>query len=325
MKANSKKGLLKFMKGLELSERFYKEYGEPMIDDSFSHIKQYLAIGLCGSGSECMGFDDALSRDHDFEPGFCIFLPDETLISSRDEFLLERAYSKLPKEFLGFKRNALNPVGGNRHGVIRINDFFNAKTGNENGELTTTGWFFVSEQFLSEATNGRIFSDNFGLLTSIRKKLSYLPYDVRLKKLAGNLLIMAQAGQYNYSRCIKRNETGAAQLSVTEFVNATLKVIFLLNKKYIPYYKWVFRALKELEALSSLHSDLEYLISSANTESEAALKAEIIEGISSAVADELKKQELSNVASVNLESHAYSVNDKIKNPETRNLHIMYAV
>ena len=81
------------MKGLELAEKFYKEYGEKMIDENFSHIKQYLAFGLAGSGSECLGFDDNISQDHDFEAGFCIFIPDEDLVSERDEFLLERAYS----------------------------------------------------------------------------------------------------------------------------------------------------------------------------------------------------------------------------------------
>lgn len=296
-----------------------------MIEENFSHIKPYLAIGLCGSGSECMGFDDSISHDHDFEPGFCIFLPDESLVSSRDEFLLERAYYKLPKEFLGFKRNNLNPVGGNRHGIIRIADFFENKTGDKNGELTTKGWFFVSEQFLLEATNGKVFSDNFGLLTAIRQKLSYLPEDVRLKKLSGNLLLMAQSGQYNYPRCIKRGETGAAQLAISEFVNAALKVIFLLNKKYIPYYKWVFKALDELEILSSLHYDLEYLISSGNGENEEKQKEELIEKISSFATGELENQNLTKVNSNTLEEHAYSVNNKIKDSSIRNLNIMYAV
>ena len=313
------------MKGLELAEKFYREFGEKLIDENFSHIKQYLAVGICGSGSECMGFDDELSQDHDFEPGFCIFLPDESVVSSRDEFLLERAYAKLPKEFLGFKRNNLNPVGGNRHGVIRISDFFKDKTGSRNGEMAPEQWFFVSEQFLLEATNGKVFLDNFGLLTSIRQKLSYLPEDVRLKKLAGNLLIMAQSGQYNYSRCIKRGETGAAQLAVGEFVNATLKVIFLLNKQYIPYYKWSFKALKGLETLSHLHNDLEYIISSANSENEAKLKMEIIEKVSIAIINELQKQGLTKASSLNLEEHAYSVNDVINDSQIRNLHIMHAV
>lgn len=313
------------MKGLELAEKFYKEYGEKMIDENFSHIKQYLAIGLAGSGSECLGFDDNISQDHDFEAGFCIFIPDEDLVSERDEFLLERAYSKLPKEFMGFEKSRLNPVGGNRHGVIRISKFFKDKVGNEKGNITTDGWFFISEQFFLEATNGKIFCDNLGLITEIREKLSYLPEDIRLKKLAGNILVMAQSGQYNYKRCIDRQETGAAQLALGEFVNATLKVIFLLNKKYTPYYKWSFRALKDLKILSELGDQLEYLISSVNTEKESEIKIEVIENIASSIIAELKNQDLTCALSNDLVKHAYSINNKIKDTEIRTLNVMYAV
>ena len=309
------------MKGLELSEKFYYEYGEKMIKENFADVEKYLAVGLAGSGSECFGFDDEISQDHDFEPGFCIFIPDE--IDSKTEFQLERAYAKLPKEFMGYTRSPLNPVGGNRHGVIKISRFFEEKTGSKTADIPTVGWFCIAEQFPAEATNGKIFCDNLGVMTQLREKIAYMPEDVRLKKLAGNIFLMAQSGQYNYPRCIKRGETAAAQLAVGEFVNTALKVIFLLNKKYIPYYKWTFRALKNLGKLSDLYGDLEYLISSDNTEAEK--KQEIIEKISARVIDELKAQELTKISSPNLEPHAYSVNDRIKDGEIRNLNILYAV
>lgn len=309
------------MKGLELSEKFYYEYGEKMIKENFADVEKYLTVGLAGSGSECFGFDDEISQDHDFEPGFCIFIPDE--IDSKTEFQLERAYAKLPKEFMGYKRSPLNPVGGNRHGVIKISRFFEEKTGSKTADIPTVGWFCIAEQFPAEATNGKIFCDNLGVMTQLREKIAYMPEDVRLKKLAGNILLMAQSGQYNYPRCIKRGETAAAQLAVGEFVNTALKVIFLLNKKYIPYYKWTFRALKDLQKLSDLYGDLEYLISSDNTQAEK--KQEIIEKISARVIDELKEQELTKISSLNLEPHAYSVNDKIKDNEIRNLNILYAI
>ncbi|MEE1064657.1 MAG: DUF4037 domain-containing protein [Acutalibacteraceae bacterium] len=313
------------MKGLELSEKFYYEYGEKMIKENFAEIEKYLAVGLVGSGSECFGYDDEVSQDHDFEPGFCIFIPDESIIDSRTEFQLERAYAKLPKEFMGYKRSPLNPVGGNRHGVIRISKFFEAKTGDANADIPTVGWFCIAEQFPLEATNGKVFCDNYGLMTQLREKIAYMPEDVRLKKLAGNILLMAQSGQYNYGRCIKRGETAAAQLAVAEFVNTALKVIFLLNKKYMPYYKWTFRALRELEKLNGLYDDLEYLISSGNNEKEAEEKQEMIESVSAKVIAELSAQKLTRVDSPELERHAYSVNDMIKDPEIRNQNILYAV
>ena len=38
------------MKGLELAERFYLEYGEPMLRE-FPELLQYIAVGLVGGGS----------------------------------------------------------------------------------------------------------------------------------------------------------------------------------------------------------------------------------------------------------------------------------
>ena len=124
------------MNGLELSERFYRECGKPMLEEQFSDLLPYLAVGLFGSGSECFGFDDEVSRDHDFEPGFMLLLPGEDVVDRREAFRLERAYAKLPKEFLGFPRSAVAPVGGARHGVIRTAEWFTDKVGSPDGILT---------------------------------------------------------------------------------------------------------------------------------------------------------------------------------------------
>ena len=59
------------MNGLELSHAFFETWGRPMLEKEFPQLLPYLAVGLFGQGSECFGFDDAVSRDHDFEPGFC--------------------------------------------------------------------------------------------------------------------------------------------------------------------------------------------------------------------------------------------------------------
>ena len=313
------------MKGLELSRKFYLEYGAHMLHEKFPELEGLLAVGLAGSGSECFGYDDELSRDHDFEPGFCIFLPDESVVDRKAEFLLERAYTKLPMEFMGYKRSILKPVGGNRHGVIRMSEFFGAKTGNERGELSLLDWFLVPEQSLAEVTGGKVFYDGLGEFSATRERLSYLPEDVRLKKLAGNLLIMGQAGQYNYPRCVSRGEGGAAQLALAEFVKSALNVIFLLNKRYIPYYKWSFRALRELTILSELGASLEYLISSGNSEAEVERKKAEIESVCAAVSRELVGTGISDFAGSECEAHAYAVNRKIKDGNIRNLHIMYAV
>ena len=313
------------MQGLDISKKYYEEYGLPMLKEQFPDLMPLVACGLFGSGSECLGFDDETSQDHDFEPGFCIFIPGEDKVDRRTAFLLERAYAKLPKEFMGFRRSLMSPVGGARHGVQRIDEFFLEKIGSLDGILTLSQWLSLPEQALLECTNGEIFNDDYGEISQIRERLAFYPEDIFLKKLAGQLLLMAQSGQYNYSRCLSHGETAAAQLAVNEFVKSTISVLFLLNRRYQPYYKWSFRALRQLPKLSILAELLEYLLITDNVGDQAEEKYNVIESICSDVIDELMDQKLTQAICGDLEKHAYSVNDMIADPEIRNLHILAAV
>ena len=313
------------MKGIELAKAFYEQCGKPMLEEQFADVLPHLAVGLIGSGSECFGFDDAVSADHDFEPGFCIFLPDEATIERKRAFQLERAYAKLPEEFMGYRRAKLAPVGGARHGVMRIDEYFEQKIGAADGVLSLGQWFSVPEQALAECTNGAIFYDGSGQLSRMREALRTFPTPVRLKKLAGNLLLMAQAGQYNYMRCIAHGEQAAAQMAVFEFVKAAMHTVFLLNEQYEPYYKWSFRALRALDKLALEAEMFEYLLTTDNEGDMAEQKYDAIEGICADVIDELVEQGLTKAICGDLEKHAYSVNDMIEDGEVRNLHILAAI
>ena len=313
------------MNGLELSRAFYEEHGRPMLETEFPDLMPFLAAGLFGSGSECFGYDDSVSQDHDFEPGFCIFLPDEDVVSRRDAFLLERAYAKLPRVFGDFERGLLSPVGGSRHGVLRTGEFFQRLIGAPDGNLELLQWLALPEQSLAEATNGEVFFDHFGEVTYIRDNLHYFPEDIRRKRLAGHLLLMAQSGQYNYMRCMKHGEPAAAQLAAVEFVKSTLSVLFLLSRRYQPYYKWVFRALRELPEGSELASSLECLLSTGNSEVQAETRAGMIEELSASAVSMLRAQNLTVQPGNDLERQAYAVNDSIRDGELRNMNILAAV
>ncbi|MBQ0099407.1 MAG: DUF4037 domain-containing protein, partial [Firmicutes bacterium] len=277
------------MKGLELSKKYYEEFGKAMLEKDFPQLLKYIAVGFVGSGSERYGFDDEISIDHDFEPGFSIFLPSEDVVSRRDEFLLERAYSKLPKEFMGYKRQQILPVGGNRNGVIRTFDFYKNYLGNNFQNLSLKDWLFLPDSTLFEATDGEVFYDGYGEFTFIRKSLNDMPKGALYKRLAGNILIMAQSGQYNYSRCYKRGEIEASILAKNEFINSLLKVLFLLKGKYMPYYKWSFKALRAIYEDKMVSKISKLLLDGENN------KSKLIEEISLYVINELKKQNLSDI------------------------------
>ena len=311
------------MNGLELSRAYYEQYGAPMLHAQFPEWEGRLAVGLCGSGSECCGWDDEVSQDHDFAPGFCIFLPDDA--DSKTEFQLERAYARLPKDFLGFTRPPLSPVGGNRLGVQRIGAFFAARTGHADGRLSLKDWLTVPEQYLLEATNGELFRDDSGECSAIRSRLAYLPEDIRRKKLAGQLLLAAQAGQYNYLRILRHGELAAAQLAIHEFVRHVLAAAFLLNRRYLPYYKWQFRALRALPLLSELEETLELLLTTDNGPNMAQAKADLVEDTASRLITALQDASLTDAICGDLEKHAYSVNDHVQDASLRNANILLAV
>ncbi|MBQ0026920.1 MAG: DUF4037 domain-containing protein [Lachnospiraceae bacterium] len=314
------------MTGLDISKGYFEEYGKPMLKSNFDDIMPLIAVGFVGSGSEHYGFDDEVSRDHDFEPGFCIFLPGEDVVDRRRAFQLERAYAKLPKEYAGIKRQNISPVGGNRHGVIRTEEFYLKAVGSARGELSVEQWLTLPDYALAEATNGEIFLDNYGEFSKIREKLICMPEDIKLKRIAGNLLIMAQSGQYNFARCLRHGEAEAAQLACVEFVSAAMKTTFLLQGKYMPYYKWSFRALRELGGTQELSEKLSFLLFGDNRDDKVAEKKyNIIEEIASEIITHLQDRGLTEATCGDLEKHAYSVNDQITDGNIRNTNILIAI
>ena len=148
-----------------------------------------------------------------------------------------------------------------------------------------------------------------------------MPEDVRRKKIACCALHMAQSGQYNYKRCLSHGEVASARLALDEFVRNAAELTFLLEGRHAPYYKWIFRAMRELTNLSYMADKLTAL---STLPSDETLKIELlIEEISVEFTDEFKRQGITEATCNFLESHAYSINDTIKNPEIRNLHIFY--
>ena len=313
------------MKGIDIARAYWEQYGRPAIEAQFPALLPQVAAGLCGSGSECFGYDDALSRDHDFEPGFILFLPGEDMIDRRAEFQLERLYAKLPRDFMGLHRGLVSPVGGARRGVLRAADFFRDRTGAADGILTVGQWLETPEPSLAEAVNGAIFYDGPGEVTAIRGRLQRYPQDIRLKKLAGHLLLAGQAGQYNYLRCVGHGETGAAQLAVGEFVSHAMAAAFLLCDVYRPFYKWQFRALKALPVLSGIAGDLEFLLTSGNDGNLPRQKQAVMERVSDNILVVLRAQGLSPLTDSDLERHAYAVNDRISDGDLRNAHVLAAM
>ncbi len=304
------------MKGLELSKKYFLEFGLPMLKARFPEYTDRIAAGLVGHGSECFGFDDDISRDHDFGAGFCLW------ITREDErefgFRLFRAYNSLPQEFEGVKIREKSALGGGFKGVHTIEDFYSRYTGTEGAPRDNLAWLRIPSHYLAEATNGEVFCDPLGKFSAIRNEiLNGMPDCVLYKKIASKAILMAQAGQYNYPRCLAHGDTAAATLALTRFAEHAAQMIYLLNGRHAPYYKWLLRGAETLPTMGERVADIRRLLTDT-----AAPKAEIIEGLCSAVIDELVLRGLSHRQGDYLEPYAFTVNERIKDSTLRNMHII---
>lgn len=311
----------KRMTGLELAESYYNQYGKRMIEEGFPEYKRYAAVGLVGEGSECFGFDDELSESHDFGPGFCIWLPDE--IYKSVGLKMKEAYEKLPKSYLG-KRRMETAEGGGRVGVFSTHEFYRRYTGCDGIPATHVEWIFAPETSLATAVNGKVFEDPLGEFTRIRDGLlGFYPKDVLFKKLAARMAMMSQAGQYNYERCMKRGDSAAAYLCCGEFIRTAVSMVYLLNRKYMPFYKWMFRGMEQLERLDEIKPMLERLAVISDLPGNSETKVSLIEDVCILVREELEHQGIVKGRDPFLNNHCRDVIRLISDPKIRNLPVMF--
>lgn len=246
------------MKALEIAEQYYQTYGKPMLEEQFGEILDQTAAGLVGAGSECLGFDDAVSMDHDYGPSFCIWLPRE--VYGKYGGRMQAAYDALPREFMGLSGRVESAQGQGRVGVLCLEDFYCSLLGRETVPASDGAWLAIREEDLATAVSGRVFEDRLGRFSSIRSGLlGYYPERVWIRRLMQSVAMAAQAGQYNYARSMKRGERIAAELALAEFVRESMHIVYLLNKRYAPYDKWLRRGLRELSSGSEIGEMLDLL------------------------------------------------------------------
>jgi len=305
------------MKAIEKSRRWYENILLPELKKHFPEELCRMAVGVAGRGSECFGFDDEVSGDHDNLTGVSIWLTDE------DErtfgLALGRLYREVHRRSFPEKGHK-SQLGFAEHGVDTVSGFFRRHLGISGAPESCRQWLDIPEYALAEAVDGEIFADGPGIFSAIREKIMYgMPEDVRLKKIAGHLVMMAQSGQYNFERCLKHGETAAAEIALGEFVRHAVSLAFLLNFRFAPYYKWMFRGMRQLPQLGFAAEKLAaLLVEKQNIQPRLTL----IEEIASDFIRVIQEQNLSNAAGNYLEPHAFAVLRGIGDQQLRAMHIM---
>jgi hypothetical protein len=262
----------KFIPGLKLSELYYTQCVEPIIKSKFPHLKY--SAGLIGTGSEILGYDDAQSRDHNWGLRLIIFLAENGFDEIKER--LDRQLRKtLPHEFMGYSTSFSKPdergvrlsasktSGEVDHFIVfsTMRSFFKEYLSiDPNQKLEAITWLTLPQQKLLTLVRGRIFHDDLGLGTIIRK-FEYYPRNVWLFILASQWEKISELEAFVARTAVVGDELGSKILA-SRIVRYLMELCFLMEKKFAPYAKWFGTAFGELDIASEITPVLDHVLTS---------------------------------------------------------------
>ncbi|WP_419994027.1 DUF4037 domain-containing protein [Streptomyces boninensis] len=230
--------------GLDLARRFYADAVAPLVTRTgIPH-----AAALLGSGSEVLGFDDAVSTDHNFGPRLQLFLP-----TGADPAPVEAALQELPPEFGGhpvWYAQADVPGAQPQHHVevTTAASFFRREIAvdpGEPGRLTLADWLLTPTQKFATLTAGAVFADPDGELRNRRETLRWYPDDVWRYVLAAAWLKVSQEEAFIGRTGGVGDERGSA-IVAARLVRELMRLAFLIDRRWAPYSKWLGTAFARL-------------------------------------------------------------------------------
>ena len=308
--------------GLTLSRQFF-ESSLPLLRTRMPDIMAHAAAGLAGEGSECLGLDDDISRDHDWGPAFCLWIPDDVLRREADR--IENVMAELPASFQGYPTRMMRDRRMGRTGPLPLRGFYRRFLGLDHVPGSWREWMAIPEYHLCSCTNGEVFMDEDGEFSEFRRRLlGYYPDDVRRKKIAARCMIMAQAGQYNLPRSLQRGSAISAMLAAGRFAEAALSMTFLLNRRFMPFYKWAGIMVETLPILGRETASLLRRLAHTPWDSrESGMSSvESIENFCAGIAEELRRQNLCDVRDSWLWQAGPLVQMGVRDPELRARNVM---
>jgi hypothetical protein len=235
------------MRGIELSRRFYAEVVRPWLNKTAPDLQHSAA--LIGYGSELLGFDDELSKDHNWGPRVHLFIGRNSF-DQRARGLVAEFSSVVPSHFLGEPigwrsrphppANDSEAAGAIDHGleIHTVEATLERLLGIRSAEnLSSLQWLAFAEQRLLAFTGGAVFHDDGGRLTQARSALAYFPDDVWLYKIACQWRRIAEEQAF-VGRAGQVGDELGSRVVATRLVHDVMRMAFLLSRRYAPYSKW---------------------------------------------------------------------------------------
>lgn len=258
--------------GAAMCARFYAQSIHPILDAHFPDVPH--TAGLLDSGSEVLGFDDEMSRDHDWGPRAQIFVSEDDF--ARHATAIHATLAReLPRTFEGFPTNfsppdasdggtrcmepaAEGPVN-HRIDVTTVRRFFRDYLQFDASHAPDTfDWLSFSEQRLRTVTCGPLFHDGIDV-QRMRKRLRYYPRDVWLYLMAACWQRISQEEHLMGRAGHAGDEVGSALIGA-RLVRDAMRLCFLMAREYAPYAKWLGTAFRQLRLGPALYPELHQVL-----------------------------------------------------------------
>ena len=259
-----------FIPGAKLSELFFCEAVRPLLLEHFPGLR--CSAGLIGTGSEVLGFDTEMSRDHGWGPRAMLFLSQEEH-ARRAAAVDEMLQNELPRTFRGYSTGFTppnpadhgtqlpQPVDGegpvnHRVDLLTVRGFLLSYLNFDLvRELEPADWLTFPEQKLRTLTVGPVFQDEIGL-EPVLARFAYYPQDVWLYLLACGWARIGQEEHLMGRAGLVGDEIGSA-LIAARLVRDLMRLCFLMERQYAPYPKWFGTAFTRLECAAELAPSLQ--------------------------------------------------------------------
>lgn len=252
------------MQGIELSRRFYIEVVQPWLSSAAPGLQHSAA--LIGYGSELLGLDDEMSKDHNWGPRVHLFIGRGSFDEHAHRLVTEfstAAPTHFLEEPIGWRSrphppaSGENAIGAPEHGLEihtlegTLEGLLAVRSADNLGPLQ---WLGFAEQRLLAFTGGAVFHDDDDRLTRARTALAYFPHDVWLYKIACQWRRIAEEQAF-VGRAGQVGDDLGSRVVASRLVRDIMRMGFLLGRRYAPYSKWFGSAFGQLpfaETLSPL-------------------------------------------------------------------------
>lgn len=249
-----------FIAGQQMCEAYYEQVVRPLLDAQWPALPH--AAGLLGNGSEVLGYDTALSTDHDWSPRVVLFLREEDHAQFADA-ILRTLDAQLPETFQGYPtRIALTsqPNEVLQHSTLQtLRSFSLRQLGIDATQtLAPADWLVTPQQQLLSVVAGAVYHDAIGL-QHMRDVLAWYPHDVWLYLLAAGWTRIGQEEHLMGRAGMVGDEIGSALIGA-RLVRDVMRLSFLMERTYAPYPKWFGTAFKRLRCAPQLEAHLQHAL-----------------------------------------------------------------